>query len=581
MFASMLGFMVCMFIMFFLFMGLISGLALSSKDKEVSIKENSILRLDLNYEIPERGSNNPFENIDLGSFESKSMPGLNDVLKCIRRAADDANIKGIYLPLGVSPNSYATLEEIRNELKAFKKSKKFVVAYGELVDEHSYYLASVADKIYINPSGELLLDGMASNVMYLKNMFDKLGVEPQLIRHGKYKAAGEPLIAGKMSEENRTQIKSYLGSLFNTFVDNVAASRKKSSSDVFTIINTLAIQHPEDAQRLGIIDSLKYYDEVEEELKQLSSVKGKDKLTFVEHGKYKNVPDPNTSVSDNKVAVIYCTGDIVMGKGDENTMGSERIAEAIKKARTDEAYKAIVLRINSPGGSALASDIIWREVVLAQKSKPVVVSMGDLAASGGYYIAAPADVIVAQPNTLTGSIGVFGLLLNARELINNKLGIKVETVKFGEFADIGRADRPLTETERSIIQKGVDRIYNDFVMKVAVGRHMSREKVDSIGQGRVWAAKDAKQLGLVDELGGLDKALDVAKSKAKLSEYRIVSLPEQKDPLESLFSSLGENMSTWFSRQQLGEQYEYYSKMKALLRYNGIMARMSYDVKVE
>ena len=580
MFASMLGFVISGVILIFVLVGAIVGLASKGKKQEVNVETNSILKLNLNYAIPERTSNNSFKNFNFQTFESKNDAGLDDVLKNIKKAAADDNIKGIYLELGINMNSFATLEEIRNELIDFKKSKKFVVAYGELADQKSYYLCSVADKVYLNPAGELVLNGLSSNVMYLKNMFEKIGVNPELIRHGKFKSAGEPLIADKMSDANREQISSYLGSLYHTMVNGIATARKKQVSEVENIINQLLIQHPEDAVKLGMSDGLKYDDEIETELKKL--IGNDENLKFVTLAKYSNTPNINVSTSEDKIAIIYCDGEIVSGESGDDNMGSETIAKAIKKVRLDDKYKAIVLRINSPGGSAMASDVIWREVVLAKKAKPVIVSMGSVAASGGYYIAAPADVIVAEPNTITGSIGVFGLMINAKELLNNKLGINVETVKFGEYADLGSIDRPLTTAERAIIQRGVDRIYDDFITKVAEGRKLKNEQVESIAQGRVWAAIDAKKIGLVDEFGGLDKAIAIAKTKAKITDCRIINFPEMKDPIETLISDMSGQASMFLTKRSLtAEQFKLYTDFEKLMHYRGVQARMSFDVNVQ
>ena len=580
MFASMLGFVISGVILIFVLVGAIAGLASKGKKQEVNVETNSILKLNLNYAIPERTSNNSFKNFNFQTFESKNDAGLDDVLKNIKKAAADDNIKGIYLELGINMNSFATLEEIRNELIDFKKSKKFVVAYGELADQKSYYLCSVADKVYLNPAGELVLNGLSSNVMYLKNMFEKIGVNPELIRHGKFKSAGEPLIADKMSDANREQISSYLGSLYHTMVNGIATARKKQVSEVENIINQLLIQHPEDAVKLGMSDGLKYDDEIETEFKKL--IGNDENLKFVTLEKYSNTPNINVSTSEDKIAIIYCDGEIVSGESGDDNMGSETIAKAIKKVRLDDKYKAIVLRINSPGGSAMASDVIWREVVLAKKAKPIIVSMGSVAASGGYYIAAPADVIVAEPNTITGSIGVFGLMINAKELLNNKLGINVETVKFGEYADLGSIDRPLTTAERAIIQRGVDRIYDDFITKVAEGRKLKKEQVDSIAQGRVWAAIDAKKIGLVDEFGGLDKAIAIAKTKAKITDCRIINFPEMKDPIETLISDMSGQASMFLTKRSLtAEQFKLYTDFEKLMHYRGVQARMSFNVNVQ
>jgi protease IV len=580
MFASMLGFIISGVVLIFVLVGAIAGLASKGKKQEVSVETNSILKLNLNYTIPERTSNNSFKNFNFQTFESRNDAGLDDVLKNIKKAATDDNVKGIYLELGINMNSFATLEEIRNELIEFKKSKKFIIAYGELADQKSYYLCSVADKVYLNPAGELVLNGLSTNVMYLKNMFEKIGVNPELIRHGKFKSAGEPLIADKMSDANREQISSYLGSLYHTMVNGIALARKKQVSEIENMINQLLIQHPEDAVKLGMADGLKYDDEIETELKKL--IGNDENLKFVSLEKYSNTPNINVSTSEDKIAIIYCDGEIVSGESGDDNMGSETIAKAIKKVRLDERYKAIVLRINSPGGSAMASDVIWREVVLAKKAKPVIVSMGSMAASGGYYIAAPADVIVAEPNTITGSIGVFGLMINAKELLNNKLGINVETVKFGEYADLGSVDRPLTTAERAIIQRGVDRIYDDFITKVAEGRKLKKEQVDSIAQGRVWAAIDAKKIGLVDEFGGLDKAIAIAKTKAKITDYRIINFPEMKDPIETLISDMSGQASMFLTKRSLtAEQFKLYTDFEKLMHYRGVQARMSFNVNVQ
>lgn len=582
MFASLFGFLLGGFLLIFLLIGIIGALASSGggEDKKMSLKENSVLSLNLNYIIPERTLNNPFEMIPMPGLSQGKSLGLNEILKNIEKAASNENIKGILMNADVSPNSYASLEEIRNALIKFKKSGKFIISYAEIMDEHSYYVASVSDKIYLNPSGEILLNGFSQQVFYIKGMLDKIGLKPELIRHGKFKAAGEPFIADKMSDENRKQIESYMGSLFNTFIEKIAGSRKIKVEDMRNIVTQLLVQNSEDAIRLKVIDGKKYKDEVDQEIKTKLGIGEKDKINLVTMSKMSHVSG-ETSVSDNKIGVVYCVGDITGGEGDDQTIGSDRIAATIKKIREDDNYKALVLRINSPGGSALASDIIWREVVLCKKKMPVVVSMGDVAASGGYYIAAPADAIVAQPNTITGSIGVFGMLINAQDLLNNKLGIKLETVKFGEFSDLGSPDRPLNEAERKVIQNAIDRVYADFIKRVAEGRKLTEVQVDEIAQGRVWSGVDAKKIGLVDELGGIDKALEIAVSKAKLTEYRVVNLPELKDPFEELISSLTDQTSTYFMKKELGTNYQLFMDTKKALQSEGIQVKMPFRVDIE
>jgi protease-4 len=478
-----------------------------------------------------------------------------------------------------SPASYGTLEEIRDALIEFKKSKKFIIAYGEMMEEHAYYVASVADKIYLNPSGELLIDGFSYNEYYLKGMLDKVGVQAQLIRHGKYKAAGEPFVAEKMSNENRQQIESFMGSMFTHFIAKIAEARKKSADEVRNIAEKLLVQGPADAKKYGMIDELKYEDEVDELLKKKSGVDKKIKLVSID-AYHKKVKEGKLTAKE-KIAIVYANGEIISGEGSDDEAGSAKIAAAIKEARTDSSIKALVLRVNSPGGSVIASEVMWREVQLTRNVKPVIVSFGAVAASGGYYIATPANVIVAEPNTITGSIGVFGMLLNAEKLIKDKLGINVEKVKFGEFADLGSPDRPLTEAEKAIVQKMVDHTYVDFVNKVAKGRNLRYEQVDSIAEGRVWSGVDAKRIGLVDELGGLDKALAIAKQKAGIDEYRLIQLPEQKDPIETFFKSLSGEVSAYWLKQQLGTEYIYYKQLQQLKNKQGLQARLLMELEIK
>jgi protease-4 len=577
--ASILGVIISGFLLILILVGIAASIAGGAKDDESAISENSILQLNLSYDIPERTSDNPFSNFDPISMKSKNPIGLHDIVKSIKYASTDDRIKGIYMKVDFSPASYGTLEEIREALIEFKKSKKFIIAYGEMIEEHAYYVASVADKIYLNPSGELLIDGFSYNEYYLKGMLDKVGVQAQLIRHGKYKAAGEPFIAEKMSNENRQQIKSFMGSMFTHFIAKIAEARKKSSDEVRNITEKLLIQGPADAKKYGMIDELKYEDEVEALLKKKSGVDKKIKLVSID-AYYKKAKEGKLTAKD-KIAIVFVNGEIISGDGSDEEAGSAKIASAIKEARTDSSIHALVLRVNSPGGSVIASEVMWREVQLTRNVKPVIVSFGAVAASGGYYIATPANVIVAEPNTITGSIGVFGMLLNAEKLIKDKLGINVEKVKFGEYADLGSPDRPLTESERAIIQKMVDHTYVDFVNKVAKGRNLRYEQIDSIAEGRVWSGVDAKRIGLVDELGGLDKAIAIAKQKAGIDEYRLIQLPEQKDPIETFLKSLSGEVSAYSLKQQLGTEYVYYKQLQQLKHKQGLQARMPMEFEIK
>jgi protease-4 len=579
-FASILGTILSVVLLFLILIGVAASFA-GTGNEEKDIKDKSVLKLSLNYAISDRTSNDPFKDFNFSSMEGSNEPGLNDILKSIRHAATDDNIKGIYIDILMASNSYATLKEIRDELIEFKKSKKFILAYGEVIEEHGYYLASVADQIYINPTGIILLDGFSYSSTYVKGMLDKVGVQVELIRHGKFKAAGEPLIADKMSDENRKQIESFMGGVYDDFITSIAVSRKKGAEDLRNICNNLLVQTPQDAKQMGLIDGLKYADEIDDELHQKTGTDSKDEIEFVGINEYKNKAKDGKITAKDKIAVIYAEGEIVDGEGSDEQVGSAPTAAAIAKARKDSAVKVIVLRINSPGGSALASDVIWREVVLTKKVKPVIVSMGAVAASGGYYIAAPADVIMAEPNTITGSIGVFGMFVNAQNLLTNKLGLKFEKVKFGEYSDIGSPDRAMTAAERAIMQKMIDHIYSDFITKVAEGRKMTLAQVDSIAQGRVWAGVDAKRIGLVDEFGGLKDAIALAAKKANLTEYRIVNLPEQQDPFQKLVKSFGSSASTYFVQQQLGDEYKYYQQLKSIQHMHGIKARMLFDGEIQ
>lgn len=577
----MLGTVLSILVLFFILVAAVAGMAGSDKDDKAELKEHSVLRLSLDYSIPERTSDNPFHNFDFASMEGSNDPGLNDILKCIRHAATDDKIDGIYIDISIMPNDYATLKEIRDELIAFKKSKKFIIAYGEIIEEHGYYIASVADKVYINPTGTMLLDGFAYTSTYVKGMLDKIGVQAELIRHGKFKAAGEPFISDKMSDENRRQIESFMGGVYDDFITSIANSRKLKADEFKNICNNLLVQSPEDAKRLGLVDGLKYHDEIETELHDKLKTEAKEKIDFIDISSYKQKAKDGNITAKDKIAVIYAVGEIIDGEGDENQVGSAPTAEAIAKARKDSAVKAVVLRINSPGGSALASDVIWREVVLTQKVKPVIVSMGAVAASGGYYIAAPADVIVAEPNTITGSIGVFGMFINAEKLLKDKLGLKFEKVKMGEYSDLGTPDRAMTAAEKAIMQKMIDRIYTDFISKVAEGRKLTVEQVDSIAQGRVWAGVDAKKIGLIDEFGGLKEAIAIAAKKANLTDYKITNLPQQKDPFEKILKSFGASTSNYFVKAQLGEDYKYYEQMKKIQHMHGVKARMLWDGEIQ
>jgi protease-4 len=574
-FASMFGFLLMILVLFFIIIGIASS---SSGDKEVSLKENTVLHLTLDDAIPDRASKNPFTELGIGGLGDKAT-GLNDILENIDKAADNPNIAGIFLDISVIPSGIASIEEIRNALLDFKKSKKFIYAYSEAFTQPSYYLATVADKIFLHPTGLAELKGLRSEVLFFKGTLDKIGVEPQVFRHGKFKSAIEPFIQEQLSDANREQIRSYIGSIWNHLVLGIAKERKMTEAQVQDIASRILVTNAESAVKYKLVDELKYRDEVLELLKEKTKAEEIDKIEFVSIGKMSDVKDTRENKGKDKIAVVFAEGDIVDGEGDEGQVGSIEFSKAIRKARLDEKVKALVLRINSPGGSALASETIWREVMLTKKVKPVIVSMGNVAASGGYYIAAPADTIVASPNTITGSIGVFGLFFNAKEMVN-KIGVTVDTVKTNPYADIMTSSRAVTAQEREVIQGEIERIYDNFITRVAEGRHMSKADVDSIAQGRVWSGVDAKRLGLVDLFGGLQTAIDIAAKKVGLTEYRIQSLPYQEDPFQKFMKQLGGDSEDAVMQRALGESYRYYKQLDHLRSMKSYQARLPYEIEL-
>jgi protease-4 len=555
---------------------LIGSIIVSSGNSDkISLSENHVLRLNLSGSIQDRKEKVPFDISEIIG-QNIDVIGLNEILRNIKKAKNDDFILGILLDVGQISSGYASLEEIRNALIDFKKSGKFITTYSEIYTQRAYYLASVANYICMYPEGGLDLKGINSTVTFFTNALKKMGIEPQVIRHGKFKSAVEPFMLTEMSDENREQVEIYMGSLWNTYTQNIALNRGVSSNRLNEIINNFEIKTPKDAVKLGLIDSLFYEDQFHKHLVFLSHEDTYEDIKFINLSKYDNVKSENAreKFKKDKIAIIYAQGEIVSGNGSETVIGSERISKAIRNAREDEKVKAIVLRVNSPGGSALASDVIWREMVLAKDTKPVVVSMGDVAASGGYYIACASDKIYASPNTITGSIGVFGLLWSFEELFSEKLGLTFDQVKTNKFADLGSTNRPLTDQEYDLIQEGVVDVYNTFTSKVASGRKMHQKDVDNIGQGRVWSGANAIEINLIDEFGGLAEAVKGAAEMAGLEDYRLTELPLQKDPIQQFIESLEEDIQSSWLKHQLGDQYKYYKTLHDLKNIKGIQARM-------
>ena len=581
--ASILGVIIGSILLTFIFIGIINAF-ISSQEKTVEVKSNSVLVIKLSKEIVDRASEDPFENFNPMNLETEWQLGLNSILENIQKAKLHENVKGIFLDLTDIHAPWATTEEIREELADFKSAGKFIVAYSDSYSQKAYYLASVADEVYVNPEGMLDFKGLGSQIMFFKEAFKKLGVEFQAIRMGKFKSAIEPFVNDEMSPENREQINRFLGLMWNNIITSISEGRNisedllKEAADEVSAFADLNY-----AVENSLVDGLKYKDEVEQIIKKKVGIGETGKLNQIKLSSFKRVPKQKDykGLAKDKIAVVYAQGGVVVGDEGEGYISSERISKAIRDAREDASVKAIVFRVNSGGGSALASDIIHHELEMAAKVKPVIASMGDVAASGGYYVLACADTIVASPNTITGSIGVLGLIPNAKELFNEKLGIKIETEKTSPSADLLTPFRAMTNHEKEVMQKLVSTTYGTFLTRVSEGRDLSKEYVDSIGQGRVWNAIDAKRLGLVDVLGGLNTAIDIAVAKTGVEQYRVVSLPKQEDPLEAVMKKLSGETQLKMLKRNFGSLANYIKVFKEMDKNKGVQAVMPFVIEVE
>ena len=579
-FATIIGVLVTFVIIFVVFLVFIGALVQQSTSQSAAIvPDNSVLYMSLDHEIVEKTESNPFGDLNIPGYGASKSIGLNDILKRIQAAKEDDNIKGIYLNPSTINVGFASLKEIRDALVDFKTSKKFIVAYSEMYSQKAYYLASVADKIYVNPEGAIDFRGLSSSVVFMKDALDKLGVEMQVVKVGTYKSAVEPFLLNEMSSANREQVTSYLNSIYASFLTDIAEGRKISTDSLDRIADAFLVRNAEDAVKYKFVDAKLYKDELLDEIKDRLKVEKDKDISAVSLLTYS--PKEKENSSKNKIAVLYAYGNIVDGEGITGDIGGDKLSRQLRKLRKDDDIKAVVLRVNSPGGSALASDIIWREVELTRKVKPVMVSMGDYAASGGYYIAAAADSIFAEKGTLTGSIGVFGMIPNFKGLLNDKLGIHIDEVSTGKFSNLmSDMDRPMTAEERSIVQLEVDRIYNTFMKRVADGRKISVQRVDSIGQGRVWTGNQALELGLVDKIGNVQRAVQAAAYKAKLADYAIVELPEKEDPFSSILSTSKEKIKTWLFAEELGDYQKYIYDIRNALQHTGMQARIPYTIEI-
>ena len=563
-----------------MFVGMIATIqksASSMMSSTTDVKDNSVLLVDLTPSISERAVEIPFS---FGDYSQQSL-GLNDVLATIKAAAGDSKIKGIYLKSQTVSASPASAKEIRDALLDFKKSGKFIYSYSDVYTQNGYYMATVADKVLLNPTGDMTFRGYAFQLMFYKNLLDKLDVDVQIFRHGQFKSAVEPYFLDKMSEANREQLSTLANSLWAVFLQDVSKARKISVDQLNNIADSLLCSSPQAALKLKLVDKLAYPDEAEKMIRTKLNLGDKDKVNYVSIGQYAKTLSSKESNTD-KVAVMYAYGEISDGKGDSDRgIYSETFIKEFRKVYKDNNVKAIVLRVNSPGGSALASENIWHEIENAKKAgKKVVVSMGDYAASGGYYISCNSDYIYAEPNTITGSIGVFGMVPSVQKFMKNKLGITMDEVGSNKHSVPGGLYRPLDELESQNMQASVEDIYATFTKRVADGRHLRVTYVDSIGQGRVWAGSDAIELGLVDALGNLDAAVAKAAKLASVEKYDVVYYPAKRDWFSMIFNMKDDAVDAAV-RQKMGQFYDMYDGVQRVLESSGVQARMPMILTIE
>ncbi|WP_350285012.1 signal peptide peptidase SppA [uncultured Croceitalea sp.] len=578
--AAILGCLIAfgiLFFMFFIFAALLSG-----GDDTVKVKPNSVL--ELSFTAPIRDYEGKDDNAPFAGLFEEGM-GLDEILHAIRVAADDKKIEGISINTSFLLSGFAQTQEMRKALEDFKATGKFIYGYSDFYTQKDYYLASVADEIYLNPQGAMDFKGLASEVLYLKDIQEKTGVKMEVIRHGKYKSAVEPYLSDTMSDENRSQIKELLVSIWTSALEDIAASRNMDIARLNTIADTLGARMPKYALQSGMVDGTLYFDEYENIIRERLQLDEEAKINYVDFEDYIRVAkNKNLKSGSDKIAVIYAQGEIFYGEGNKDFIGQGVINRALEKARNNDNIKAIVLRVNSPGGSALVSDIIWREVELTKAIKPVIVSFGNVAASGGYYIAAGADKIFAEPTTITGSIGVFGTIPNVSELAEN-IGINAEQVGTNKNSVDYSLFEPMTDTFRNQIQEGIEHTYDTFLARVAEGRNMSVDAVDEIAQGRVWSGVDAQRLGLVDELGSLDDAIAAAAEMVELETYGIRKYPKYKSDFERLMDDLGGAKAKFgeaFIKDELGaDTYKTLKHLKQMTEQKGIQAKLPYTLNIK
>ncbi|MBT1711600.1 signal peptide peptidase SppA [Fulvivirgaceae bacterium PWU5] len=579
--AAFLALVIFSVLSFILFIAVLA-VGLSGNDAVV-IHPNTVLHLKLDAEITEREYSNPLAGLPIVGQTDVPRIGLIELKETIRHAQEDDNIQGIYLDISHPRAGFSSLEEIRQSLIEFRESGKWVVAYTETMTEGAYYLASAADKIYLNPEGEVEFNGLSVEIMFFKKLFDKLEIRPEIFRVGSFKSAVEPFLLEKMSPENKLQLTELMNSVYGHMLNRIADARHLPVERLKEISDKMLVRNAALARELGLVDSLLYRDQFRDHLKTRLKLSGADTVTFVKYGQYRRSVSDYKSAS-NEIAVIVADGSIMPGKAEaeQRIIGADTFVEAIRRAREDDNIKAIVLRINSPGGEFRASDMMWREVTLARKQKPVIASMSDYAASGGYYLAMACDTIVAQPHTITGSIGIFGMMFDLSEFLSNKVGITFDEVRTGEFGDMYTLSRPLTDAERNYWQKSLDDHYASFTRKAAEGRGLPVEEIEKVASGRVWSGAQALDHKLVDVLGGFDDAVNIAAAKAGVAaDYKLRFYPEQELSIfEQLMSQWEEDARTEALQAELGDLYGWYQQVHNLKSYQGVQARMPFELRL-
>ncbi len=581
-FSSCLGAFTALLVFFvFFLLVLFSVVGAMSEEKETSISDNSILHLKLDVQFSEQEKENPFEGIPVLGGDEINI-GLIELKRAIKNAKTDASIKGIYLQVSYPITGFATLKEIREALLDFRSEGKWIVAYSEVMSEGAYYLASVADQVFIHPEGEVEFDGLVVEIGFYKKLFDKLEIKPEVFRVGNFKSAVEPFLMEKMSDENRLQLTELIGSVYDQMLSDIAGSRNIKKDELRAIADQMEVRNAQQAVDKKLVDSLLYYDELLDHLKNRVGIERDQKLATVTYKKYRKSFSTYKN-SKNEIAVIVAEGTIMPGSSsqDQQAIGSETFAKEIRRAREDDEVKAIVMRINSPGGEFRSSDIIWRELVLAAEVKPVIASMGDYAASGGYYLAMACDTIVAQPQTITGSIGIFGVLFDLSDFLGNKIGITFDEVKTGNFGESFTVTRPLTQAEKNIWQKKLDDHYATFRKKAAEGRNTSIDEIEKVASGRVWTGDQALANNLVDVLGSFDDAILIAAQKANVeSDYKVRYYPAQIPFLDNFLMQLEENASVHYLQSKFGDNYFLLNQLHQVEELKGVQARMPFKLSI-